>query len=315
MREFLAVNNLVKNYGEFCAVDNLSFSVYENEIFGLLGPNGAGKSTTMNVISSLMSLSKGSVSVNGMDIVKDREKVKRVIGMVPQDIALYPFLSAEENVKFFASLYGLKGKELADAAKEALAFVGLSDKRKMNPKKMSGGMKRRLNIACGIAHNPKLIIMDEPTVGVDAQSREHILSSVKILRERGATVIYTSHYMNEVEEICDRIGIIDKGRLVACGTESDLVTLVSDSKTLKIQTEFGADFNRDAFLKELKTLPDVKNGQINENELTLELNNACRDFSFILERFQKRKLPVSGLASESMSLEDVFIAMTGRELR
>lgn len=315
MKEFLAVNNLVKNYGDFCAVDNLSFSVCGNEIFGLLGPNGAGKSTTMNVINSLTGFSKGSISVDSMDIVKDRENVKRIIGMVSQDIALYPFLSAEENVKFFASLYGLKGRELADAAKEALSFVGLSDKMKMSPRKMSGGMKRRLNIACGIAHNPKLIIMDEPTVGVDAQSREHILGSVKTLRERGATVIYTSHYMNEVEEICDRIGIIDKGRLVACGTESELVTLVSDSRTLKIQTKFGVDFDRDAFLKELKTLPDVKNGQINDNELTLELGNTCRNFSFILECFQKRALPVSGLTSESMSLEDVFIALTGRELR
>ena len=167
MKEFLNVQNLVKNYGDFCAVDGLSFSVNDGEIFGLLGPNGAGKSTTMNVITSL---------------------------------------------------YGLTGRELNAAALEALEFVGLSDRAKMKPKKMSGGMKRRLNIACGIAHRPKLIIMDEPTVGVDAQSREHILGSIKTLRERGATVIYTSHYMNEVEDICDRIAIIDHGKFVACGT-------------------------------------------------------------------------------------------------
>ena len=185
MKDYLKVQNLVKNYGDFCAVDDLSFEVREGEIFGLLGPNGAGKSTTMNVITSLCDFSKGNVSIDGADIIKDKEKARRLIGMVPQDIALYPFLTAEENVKFFASLYGLKGAKLNSAVKEALEFVGLSDKAKMKPKKMSGGMKRRLNIACGIAHHPKLIIMDEPTVGVDAQSREHILGSIKTLRDRG----------------------------------------------------------------------------------------------------------------------------------
>lgn len=315
MKEFLKVKNLIKYYGDFCAVDNLSFSVYEGEIFGLLGPNGAGKSTTMNVISSLSDFSKGSINVCGMDIIKDKENVKRIIGMVPQEIALYPFLSAEENVRFFASLYGLKGKELTAAVKEALEFVGLSDRSKMKPKQMSGGMKRRLNIACGIAHKPKLIIMDEPTVGVDAQSREHILSSIKTLRERGATIIYTSHYMNEVEAICDRIGIIDHGKLVACGTEQELVSLVSDCRAIKITTEFTSGFDRSGFISELTKLPDVKGGRLNENEIALEVTGSCRDFSLILEHLKKHGLPVSGFSSESIDLEDVFIALTGRELR
>lgn len=315
MKEFLNVRNLIKNYGDFCAVDNLSFSVYEGEIFGLLGPNGAGKSTTINVISSLSDFTSGSVSVNGMDLIKNKEKIKRMIGLVPQEIALYPFLSAEENVKFFASLYGLSGKKLAEAAKEALEFVGLADKPKMKPKQMSGGMKRRLNIACGIAHSPKLIIMDEPTVGVDAQSREHILNSIKVLRERGATVIYTSHYMNEVEAICDRIAIIDHGKFVACGTEAELVSLVSDSKILKITTEFSADFDREKFIGEMKKLPDVKNCRMDENEVIFELNGSCRNFSIFLERFAKQGLPVVNVTSESMDLEDIFIALTGKELR
>ncbi len=315
MKEFLAVKNLVKNYGDFCAVDNLSFSVCEGEIFGLLGPNGAGKSTTMNVINSLTDFEKGSVTVDGADLVKDKEKIKRMIGMVPQEIALYPFLSAEENVRFFASLYGLKGRELKAAAQEALRFVGLSDRAGMKPKKMSGGMQRRLNIACGIAHNPRLIIMDEPTVGVDAQSREHILSSVRTLRERGATVIYTSHYMNEVEEICDRIAIIDHGQLIACGTEAELIALVSESKSLKIQTQLPADFDSAGFIAELTKLPDVKSGRINENEITLEMGSICRDYTFIFERLQRHGLPVAEISSRSMNLEDVFIAMTGRELR
>lgn len=315
MSEFLKVQNLVKNYGDLCAVDNLSFSVEKSEIFGLLGPNGAGKSTTMNVITSLTDFSKGSITVDGMDIIKNKEKVRRVIGMVPQEIALYPFLSAEENVKFFASLYGLRGRELNSAVREALGFVGLSDRAKMKPKKMSGGMKRRLNIACGIAHRPELIIMDEPTVGVDAQSREHILGSIKTLRERGATVIYTSHYMNEVEDICDRIAIIDHGRFVACGTEPELVSMVSDSKALKVATELRSDFPTKEFIAELSALPDVKKARIDENEIILEVNAACHDFTLYLEYIKKRGLPICGITSESMNLEDVFIALTGRELR
>ncbi len=315
MKEFLAVKNLVKNYGDFCAVDHLSFSVYEGEIFGLLGPNGAGKSTIMNVINSLAGFSKGSVTIAGADIMRDKEGIKRKIGMVPQEIALYPFLSAEENVRFFASLYGLKGRELAAAAEEALGFVGLSDRAKMRPGKMSGGMQRRLNIACGIAHNPELIIMDEPTVGVDAQSREHILNSVKILRERGATVVYTSHYMNEVEEICDRIAIIDHGQLVACGTERELIALVSEGTCLRIQTKIPLDFNIKEFIGELTKLPDVKRGSADENGIVLEVGSTCHDYTFILERLQKRGLPLMGFSSQSMNLEDVFIAMTGRELR
>lgn len=315
MKEFLKVQNLVKNYGDFCAVDDLSFSVDEGEIFGLLGPNGAGKSTTMNVITSLCDFGKGHVTVGGADIVREKEKVRRIIGMVPQEIALYPFLNAEENVRFFASLYGLKGRELNEAAREALEFVGLSDRAKMKPKKMSGGMKRRLNIACGIAHRPKLIIMDEPTVGVDAQSREHILGSIKTLRERGATVIYTSHYMNEVEDICDRIAIIDRGKFVACGTEQELISTVSDSKVLKITTDIRSDLSVNELIAKLSKLPDVKKARIEEDQIILETNASCKDFTLYLEHIKKCGLLICGITSESMNLEDVFIALTGRELR
>jgi len=327
MKEFLTVKNLIKNYGDFCAVDNLSFSVYEGEIFGLLGPNGAGKSTTIHVITSLSDFSKGSISVDGMDIVKEKDKVKRMIGMVPQEVALYPFLSAEENVSFFASLYGLRGKERKEATREALEFVGLSNRNDMKPKQMSGGMRRRLNIACSIAHHPKLIIMDEPTVGVDAQSREHILNSIKILRDRGATVIYTSHYMNEVESICDRIAIIDHGQFVACGTEQELIDLVSDCKSLKISTKFSSDFDSERFISEITKLPDINSARIgsgekignskkmDNNEIILEVRNSCCDFMFLFEYLKKYHLPIMGFSSESMNLEDVFIAMTGREMR
>lgn len=312
---FLTVQNLIKNYGDFCAVDNLSFSVKEGEIFGLLGPNGAGKSTTMSVITSLCDFDKGNISVNGMDIVKEKAKVRHIIGMVPQEIALYPFLTAEENVKFFASLYGLRGKELNSAAKQALAFTGLSSRAKLKPKKMSGGMKRRLNIACGIAHHPKLIIMDEPTVGVDAQSREHILGSIKTLREHGATIIYTSHYMNEVEEICDRIAIIDHGKFIACGTERELVSMVSDSRALKITTEFKSDFPIKELISELSQLPDVKKARIDENKIVLEINLSQKDFTLYIKHIEGYDLPICSVSSETINLEDVFIALTGRELR
>ena len=218
---YVCVDNLVKKYGELTAVDHISFTVERGEIFGLLGPNGAGKSTTLNVITTLTDFNKGEVVIDGMDIRKDKNRIKQLIGMVPQDIAIYNHLNAYENVKFFASLYGLRGSRLKKNVLEALEFVGLSDKMKEKPRKMSGGMRRRLNIACGIAHEPRLIVLDEPTVGVDTQSREHILNSIKLLRDRGATVIYTSHYMQEVEEICDRIAIIDKGN-DCCGTEPSL---------------------------------------------------------------------------------------------
>ena len=172
---FASVNNLVKNYGNHCAVDNLSFNVSEGEIFGLIGPNGAGKSTTINIITTLDEATSGSVTIDGMDTVKQRAEIRRMIGCVPQEIAVYPYLTAKENVEFFASLYGFKGEQLHKNAMTALEFAGLADKADMKPKKMSGGMKRRLNIACGIAHKPKLIVMDEPTVGVDAQSRDCLL--------------------------------------------------------------------------------------------------------------------------------------------
>ena len=199
---YVCVDNLVKKYGELTAVDHISFTVERGEIFGLLGPNGAGKSTTLNVITTLTDFNKGEVVIDGMDIRKDKNRIKQLIGMVPQDIAIYNHLNAYENVKFFASLYGLRGSRLKKNVLEALEFVGLSDKMKEKPRKMSGGMRRRLNIACGIAHEPRLIVLDEPTVGVDTQSREHILNSIKLLRDRGATVIYTSHCLRNRTGAC-----------------------------------------------------------------------------------------------------------------
>lgn len=312
---YVYVKNLTKKYGELCAVDNLSFSVETGEIFGLLGPNGAGKSTTLSVLTTLSDFSKGEIEVNGLDIRKDKMKIKQLIGMVPQDIAVYDHLSALENVKFFASLYGIKGKNLTDSAKEALDFVGLTDRIAMKPKHMSGGMKRRLNIACGIAHSPKLIVMDEPTVGVDAQSREHILNSIKLLRERGATIIYTSHYMNEVEEICDRIAIIDKGQMVACGTKHELVSLVTDVQSVYIDTKLPAAFEIDLLNKKLRTMPDVKAIAAEDNTIRIDVSIEKSGITKILEQFLTLQLPIVSIRTEVPNLDTMFLTLTGHELR
>lgn len=319
MAEFVKVSNLVKNYGNLCAVDNLSFSVWEGEIFGLLCPNGAGKSTTINICTTLSEYDKGSVTVDDLDSVRDRKQMKALIGVVPQDIALHPFLTARENVRFFASLYGLKGKELKTAADKALAFVGLEDKADVRMNRMSGGMKRRLNIACGIAHSPKLIVMDEPTVGVDAQSRDLILHSIQILRQEGATVIYTSHYMQEVEEICDRIAIIDKGALVACGTEKELITLVTDHRTYEAEVRLPAGLDRAGLCSRILLLPDLKDVRLTDREgrciLQVDAGMEFDGFMQLLQLLQQEKVNVRGINTREPSLDAVFLALTGRKMQ
>lgn len=314
-RDFLTVNSLTKNYGDFCAVDSLSFSVKEGEIFGLLGPNGAGKSTTLSVITSLLDFDKGDIIIHDKNILQYKMEVKKMLGLVPQDIAIYTHLNALENVKFFASLYGLRGKVLDHAAKEALEFVGLSKHLKIKPKKMSGGMKRRLNIACGIAHSPKLIVMDEPTVGVDTQSREHILNSIRVLQSRGATVIYTSHYMQEVEEICDRIAIMDRGKLIAIGTKDELVAEVTDIKTFYITTKLGKDDAMNQLKSKLMVFPGVKRVVIEENKIRLDMSVEHNSITHIVQEIIANQLPILDMNSEVPNLDTTFLALTGHELR
>lgn len=225
----LKTTDLSKKYDNKTVVENLNLEIHKGEIFGLLGPNGAGKSTTMNMICSIVKPTTGCVHLFGKDTWKQKKDVICQIGYIPQELAIHGNLKAWENVELFTSLYGLKGKELKQAVDESLEYVGLSENRGEFASKFSGGMKRRLNIACAIGHNPDLLIFDEPTVGIDPQSRNFILEKIKESNKKGATVIYTSHYMEEVEAICSRIAIMDNGKIIACGTSEELKKLVKDS--------------------------------------------------------------------------------------
>lgn len=224
----LKTTDLTKKYNNRVVVDNLNIEITKGEIFGLLGPNGAGKSTTMNMICSIVRPTAGSVTLFGRNLWKQKKEVIHKIGYIPQELAIHGNLKAWENVELFTSLYGIKGEELKRAVNDSLEYVGLLEKKQEFAKNFSGGMKRRLNIACAIGHNPELLIFDEPTVGIDPQSRNFILDKIKESNQKGATVIYTSHYMEEVEAICTRIAIMDNGKIIACGTSEELKKLVND---------------------------------------------------------------------------------------
>ena len=223
MKKIIEVKNLQKSYKTNKALDGLSFDLYEGEILGILGPNGAGKSTTINILSTILKKDAGEILYFGKPMEKNEKEIKSKLGIVPQDLAIYEDVSAYKNISFFASLYGLKGEELKKAVEYALKFVGLEERQKDKPKHYSGGMKRRLNIACSIAHRPKVLILDEPTVGIDPQSRNHILSALQDLKNEGTTIIYTTHYMEEIEEMADRVVIVDKGKKIEEGTIPELL--------------------------------------------------------------------------------------------
>lgn len=308
---FIQIKNVVKKYSNQISVDHLNLSIQEGEIFGLLGPNGAGKSTTIKMLSGLLKIDGGEMNVDGLSVAKDALEVKRLIGLVPQELAIFESLSARENVTFFARLYGLRGALLQSRVKEALEFVGLSDRSSDKPSAFSGGMKRRLNIACAIMHHPKLIIMDEPTVGIDPQSRNHILESVKTLNRMGSTIIYTSHYMEEVSAISTRVGIMDHGHLIACGTQEELRSKVAEDNKIMLQV---ANLTDDA-VQELRDHPRIK--QVNAQEQALELlvgssQAYLQDILFILSKHNVR---IQSLAQVEPDLEALFLSLTGRTLR
>ncbi|MGG4552410.1 ABC transporter ATP-binding protein [Paenibacillus humicus] len=308
---FVEVNNVVKRYGDKLSVDHLNMTIEAGEIFGLLGPNGAGKSTTMNMIVGLLPLDQGSITVDGIPVKERPLDVKRRIGLVPQDLALYENMSAADNVTFFGRLYGLRGGELKERVKEALRFVGLEERAKQLPHTFSGGMKRRLNIACSIVHRPKLIIMDEPTVGIDPQSRNHILESVRELNRMGSTVIYTSHYMEEVASLCDRVAIVDQGHVIACGTEQELRERVAGEEKI-VMTASGLE---EALLSELKQHPRITRILENENGLELYTSSSQNELQDILYICAKHDAVIHSVVCEQPTLETLFLNLTGRTLR
>lgn len=308
----LKMDSVTKKFGDVIAVDNMTLSLNQGEIFGLLGPNGAGKSTAINMVTGLLSMDKGKIYLLDLDIKKNSMAARRNIGIVPQDIAIYEDLTSLENVKFFASLYGLRGEELTAAAKEALQFTGLSDKAKTFPRQFSGGMKRRLNIACAIAHKPKLIIMDEPTVGIDPQSRNHILQSVKKLNEMGCTIIYTSHYMEEVEEICTRIAIMDHGKVISLGTKDELKALITDKNVVWITV---ADLISKVREDKLKEIPGVIDIEIDDDTVKISSAVEVNNLDKLITYFTSNKIAIKNVESKMPDLETVFLSLTGRRLR
>jgi len=305
------INNLVKRYDATIAVDNVSFSIKSGEIFGLLGPNGAGKTTIINTLVGLTNINDGEIKIFGKNLKNHEGEIKKNMGLVPQDIAIFHDLTAYENVKFFGTLYGLKGSILKEMAREALNFTGLWDKRNEMPKKFSGGMKRRLNIACAIVHKPKLLILDEPTVGIDPQSRNHILQSIKELNKMGSTVIYTSHYMEEIEAICNNIMIVDHGKVMAMGTKEDLTELTSYEEKIVI----GIDKVNHTILETIKGTAGVKDCLLENNTITVISQKNSRNINKIIDAVTGNKGEILSLNIDKPNLESVFLTLTGRNLR
>ncbi|MBP3635663.1 MAG: ABC transporter ATP-binding protein [Bacilli bacterium] len=311
MKKVIEVKNLTKKYKKIKAIDNLSFDVYEGEILGLLGPNGSGKSTTINTILSLLKFQSGSIKVFGKEMNTDSYDIKRNIGVVFQEVAVFEELDVYDNIDYFCGLY-IKDKEKRKKyVLDAIDLVGLSDFKKFYPKQLSGGLLRRLNIACGIAHKPKLIFLDEPTVAVDPQSRNNILDGIKKLRDNGATIVYTTHYMEEVELLCDRIIILDKGNIIASGTSDELKTLA------KIEEKVTVEINNldDRTLEEIKEFKNVDEVSYTNNNLIITYKKGENNFSYLMDYLKKEKINYNKIYSERPTLNDVFLELTGKELR
>lgn len=308
----IKVNNITKRFNDKLVLDNISFNVEEGDIFGLIGPNGAGKSTLINIIVGILDSNGGDVEIEGYSIKKSPLKAKGNIGLVPQEIALMENVSAYDNLEFFGSLYGLKGKLLKEKIDEALEITGLPDKKKEKVKKFSGGMKRRLNIAAAIMHNPRILIMDEPTVGIDPQSRNHIFEfTKKINKENRTTIIYTSHYMEEVESLCNNLCIIDLGKEVACGTKASVKAMVShDNKVI-----LNLDNYRAEILLKLKEIPGVKDCKEENSVINLMVQEDKFKLEDLIQVAKNQEAKIKGITFEEPSLEEVFLALTGKSLR
>lgn len=305
------VDNLVKRYKELIALDHFNMEVKEGEILGLLGPNGCGKTTAINCILSLLKFDKGSIEVLGEKMTPNSYGVKRNIGVVPQEVAVFDNLTVEENIDYFCGLYIDDKDTRNNYVEEAIDFVGLKEYKKFYPKKLSGGLKRRLNIACGIAHKPKLIFLDEPTVAVDAQSRNFILEGVKRLNQEGSTIIYTTHYLEEAEMLCNRIIIMDKGKSLVSGSVEELKSMIGTREKIIVGFE---DLEED-IMEDLRLIPHVLDVEGSNKEYTIKFENGTNNLFNLLEFIKKQDLIYTKLYSQLPSLNDVFLDLTGKELR
>ena len=307
----LEVKSLIKRYGKLTAIDGVTFRVGQGETIGLLGPNGAGKTTTVSIIAGLMSPDSGEVLIEGRPVTSDTDPVKLKIGLVPQDMALYDKLSARDNLTFFAALYSLTGSKVKQAIGEALTLVGLSDRAQDKVETFSGGMKRRLNLAAALLHDPQILLLDEPTVGVDPQSRNAIFENLETLKKRGKTLVYPTHYMEEAERLCDRIVIIDHGKVIADDTLQGLHRLLPISNVIAIELD-----NVDGFKPEqLLTLPEVKSSELQEGTLRVGVRDLPAGANSILQWLAKNGHSYHHVVSERPDLETVFLTLTGRSLR
>lgn len=321
----LIAKELRKTFGDNEAVKGISFSVLRGEIFSLLGPNGAGKTTTINMLSCLIEPTSGTAEIAGHAIPGDTLGVRRAIGVVPQEIALYDSLTARQNLEFWGRLYDMSGQSLARRIDEVLEHVGLSDRAKDKVKTFSGGMKRRINIAAGLLHRPQLLFMDEPTVGIDPQSRRRILDMVRELRDGGMTVLYTTHYMEEAEELSDRVGIIDQGRLIALGTQAELTRVVGEQETLRLHLSEEAaaalsSANGSASMAEGKVglfnnVPGVISAAAVDHQIVVSVADAGEALPGVVGRANEAGLHVRSVDIEEPNLEAVFLHLTGRGLR
>ncbi len=311
MKKIIEVNNLEKYYGNFKAIDKISFDVLEGEILGLLGPNGSGKSTIINCLLSLLKFQGGNIKIFGEEMKADSYEIKRKIGVVFQDVAVFDELTVYENIDYFCGLY-ITDKDIRKTyVEEAIELVSLNEFRKFRPKKLSGGLLRRLNIACGVVHKPKLLFLDEPTVAVDPQSRNNILEGIKKLNKSGTTVIYTTHYMEEVEMICNRIIIIDKGKVIGSGTKEELKELIEIEE--KITLEF--EELDEKIIAEIKKIKSVLTVERNGNNLIVTYAKGKNNLLNLIELLKTNNIVYRSIFSELPTLNDVFLELTGKELR
>lgn len=307
----IEINNVVKRYGNVVALDHLNLTIHEGEIFGLLGPNGSGKTTAINCMLALLKYDKGSIRIMGEEMHPDSYHIKQQIGIVLQNVAVFDELTVYENIDYFCGLYIKDKAKREQCVQEAIEFTGLEEYIKVRPQKLSGGLLRRLNIACGIAHKPKLIILDEPTVAVDPQSRNKILEGIQKLNRQGSTIIYTSHYMEEVEQICTRIAIMDHGRSIAVGTKEELKNMIKTGETITIE----AVALEEQHLQAIRRIPHVFDLHYAEQVLTLRCTGAEHNLIRILNYLQEQHIPFGRVFSELPTLNDVFLEITGKQLR